>query len=78
MFKKQPKSAEIARDRLTLVLSHERVNGNVPLIPFLEDMKKDIINVIQKYIDIDANKINIKSENIDNLSMLEVEILLDK
>lgn len=49
IFGKQ-KSGSIAKDRLKLVLIHDRANCNTDL---LEMMKNDIMQVIAKYMDID-------------------------
>ena len=70
---KQPKSANQAKDRLKLMLAHERADCAVP---YLDDLKKDLIKVIQKYTKV--GDINIKTENNQNVDMLEVEIMLDK
>jgi len=70
---KQPKSANQAKDRLKLMLAHERADCAVP---YIDDLKKDLIKVIQKYTKV--GDINIKTENNQNVDMLEVEIMLDK
>ena len=44
------KSGSVAKDRLKLVLIHDRANCNTDL---LEMMKNDIMQVIAKYMDID-------------------------
>ena len=54
-------SKEAAKERLHLVLMQDRANVSAD---FLELMKQEIIDVIKKYIDVDANIpiINIKHE----------------
>lgn len=57
-FKKSDtQSKNIAKDRLKLVLIHDRA-----MLPsgVLEDMKDDIIAAISKYVDIDRNSLNIE------------------
>ena len=49
-FFKKNLSKNIAKDRLKLVLVHDRANCSTKM---LEMMKNDIIRVILKYIDID-------------------------
>ncbi len=71
IFGKKKKSAEAARDRLKIMLAHERVNN----LPYIEDLKKDIIEVVKKYAEV--NDIKIKSEKNQNIDFLEVEILLN-
>ncbi|PAF44699.1 cell division topological specificity factor MinE [Helicobacter sp. 11S02596-1] len=65
-------SAKIARDRLKIVLAHER---SVKL-PYMEDMKREILEVVQKYTH--ASKIDIKADSNQNIDTLEVEIILGK
>ena len=57
---KRPSSADTARQRLQLVLIHDRANlppGQIEL------MKEEVIRVISKYIDIDRSKAEIAMEN---------------
>jgi cell division topological specificity factor len=48
LFKKK-KSKDVAKDRLMMMLAYERANTK---IENLEEMKKDLINVVKKYVDI--------------------------
>ncbi|MCL2217580.1 MAG: cell division topological specificity factor MinE [Defluviitaleaceae bacterium] len=50
LFKPKQSSGSIAKDRLKLVLIHDRANCSTEL---LEMMKNDILQVIAKYMDID-------------------------
>jgi len=50
IFNRKPTSGSVAKDRLKLVLIHDRANCNTDL---LEMMKNDIMQVIAKYMDID-------------------------
>ena len=66
-------SANKAKDRLTIMLAHERADCAVP---YLDDLKRDLLEVIKKYTQV--RDINIKTENNQNVDMLEIEIQLDK
>lgn len=72
-FGKKKNSASVAKDRLTIMLAHERVDCN---LPYLDDLKKDLIEVIKKYTSVDDIKIS--THNNQKVDMLEVEILLGK
>lgn len=61
LFGKKNKSSSVAKDRLKLVLIHDRINCSTEL---LEMMKADIIAVISKYVDIDTDDFNIEVSNI--------------
>ncbi|WP_291256571.1 cell division topological specificity factor MinE [Fusobacterium sp.] len=62
--KEEKKSKNVAKDRLKLVLIHDRAMLSSGM---LEQMKDDIIAVISKYVDIDRDALNIDiAENPEN------------
>lgn len=62
-------SASKAKNRLSLMLAHERsVN-----IPHMQEMQQELLEVVQKYMK--NSKINIKTDSNQNINMLEIEIL---
>ena len=71
--KKKKSSASVAKDRLTIMLAHERVDCK---LPYLNDLRNDILEVIKKYTSVEDVKIS--SQNNQNIEMLEVEIVLGK
>ncbi|WP_297812311.1 cell division topological specificity factor MinE [uncultured Helicobacter sp.] len=72
LFSGKKPSAQEARDRLTLILAHERAIN----VPYMDAMKKEILEVIKKYTK--AQKIDIKTDSNQDFNTLEVEILLEK
>jgi cell division topological specificity factor len=56
-FSKKPASKDIARDRLKMVLIHDRANCSTQL---LEMLKTDIIKVISNYMEIDEQELDIQ------------------
>lgn len=56
-FGRKNPSSNVAKDRLKLVLIHDRMNCSTEL---LEMMRADIIEVISKYVDIDTDDFNIE------------------
>ena len=73
--KKGETSANKARERLRLVLAHERTETN---FPFMDDLRRDMIEVIQKYLKVED--INIKTDQSRelNIDVLEVEVSVGK
>lgn len=71
-FFKQKGSAQSASERLKIVLAHERSSN----LPYIDDMKNEILAVIKKYTN--ANRINIKTDSNQNINMLEIEITLNE
>ena len=65
-------SAPAARERLQLLLAHERaVFGRTDLLAQLKD---EILAVIAKHISIDPEKVRITTDTRDTLATLEVDI----
>ena len=56
LFSRKKKSGNTAKDRLKLVLIHDRANCNSELI---EMMKQEIIQVIARYMEIDEEGLEI-------------------
>ncbi len=73
LFRKKKTPASVAKDRLTVMLAHERANCK---LPYMEEMRNDIINVIKKYTKVENVKIS--SKDNQNMNILEVEITLGK
>jgi cell division topological specificity factor len=69
--KKKDDSADVAKDRLTLMLAHERADCAVP---YLDDLKNELLEVVKKYTK--AGDVSIKTEQNQNVDMLEIEIQL--
>lgn len=57
LFNKKPPSKDVAKDRLKLVLIHDRVNCSTQV---LEMLKTDIIRVISNYMEIDEEELDIQ------------------
>ena len=73
IFGAKEKSASKAKERLKIMLAYERADC---ALPYLDDLKQDLLEVIQKYTKV--GDINIKTENNQDVDMLEVEIMLNK
>jgi cell division topological specificity factor len=56
-FSRKQSSRDVAKDRLKLLLIHDRINCSPDL---LEMMKTDIIRVISNYMDIDEDELDIQ------------------
>lgn len=73
LFKKEEKSAKVAKDRLMIAIATDRKNS---VIPNMDDMRIDIIQVLEKYIKIDD--IEIKKEKKGDVDLLEIEVIVKK
>jgi len=70
------KTATVAKERLQIILAHERSGRNGHEPDYLPALQRDLIAVIAKYIKIDPNDIKLNLERQENLDVLEVKIEL--
>ena len=75
IFGNKPKTATIAKERLQLIIAHER-NGLSGKKEFLPEMQKELIAVISKYVAINPDDIKVSLEKQGNYEVLEVNIVL--
>jgi cell division topological specificity factor len=66
-------SAPVARERLQILLQHERtvVNGKPDLVAVL---REEILAVIGKHVAMDPDNVRVRMERGDSVSTLEVEV----
>jgi cell division topological specificity factor len=75
IFGEKPKSASVAKERLQLIIAHERTESN-SAPNFLPDLQRDLVQVISKYVNINADDIKVSLEKQGNYEVLEVNIVL--
>lgn len=78
---KQPFSAQTAKERLQIIVAHRRAedekNKSSPLEPaFLQDMKREILEVVNKYVQISAEDIEATIGKDGDMDVLELNINL--
>jgi cell division topological specificity factor len=69
-------SANVAKERLQIILAHERSGRNPGEPDYLPSLQRDLVAVISKYIKINPADIHVNLERQDNLEVLEVKIEL--
>ena len=76
IFGKRQKSAAIARERLQIILAHER-NGRGGGAPdYLPALQRELMEVISKYVAVNQDDIKVHLERQDNFEVLEVTLVL--
>ncbi|TXH70634.1 MAG: cell division topological specificity factor MinE [Thiothrix sp.] len=70
----KPKTAQVAKERLQILIAHERIDRNGP--DFLPQLRNDIMNVIRKYVPIDDKDVNVHLERVNDCEVLELNIAL--
>ncbi|WP_394755280.1 cell division topological specificity factor MinE [Rhodoferax sp.] len=70
------KSASVAKERLQIILAHERSGRNACAPDYLPALQRELMAVISKYVKINLADIKVNVERQDNLEVLEVKIEL--
>ncbi len=70
----KPKSASIAKERLQILVAHERSSKNQP--SYLPQLQQELLAVIQKYINVDQGDLSVNFEQDDDQEVLELNIIL--
>ena len=70
------KTANVAKERLQIILAHERSGRNAAEPDYLPDLQRELMAVISKYVKINLADIKVNLERQDNLEVLEVKIEL--
>ena len=70
------KTASVAKERLQIILAHERSGRGASRPDYLPALQKELMAVISKYVSIKAEDIKVVLERQDNLEVLQVKIEL--
>ena len=66
-------SANVAKERLQIILAHERVGGHSSP-DYLPQLQQELVAVISKYVKINPDDIKVSLESQGSLEVLEVKI----
>ncbi|HEY6527342.1 MAG TPA: cell division topological specificity factor MinE [Cellvibrionaceae bacterium] len=72
--RKKNNSASIAKERLQIIVAHERNKLKQP--DYLPALQRDIMEVLRKYVDIDMTQVEVQLENNGNCAVLELNVTL--
>jgi len=71
-FMRKRGSAPVARERLQILLAYERgVRGHSDLLAIL---REEILAVIGRHVTVERDKVSIKMDRGDTMSMLEIDV----
>lgn len=73
--KKNTGSKNIAKDRLKLVLVHDRASMSPEV---MEALRRELIQVISKYVDVDSNNIEVELNDNNNQATLVANIPINQ
>lgn len=72
--KEKKSSASLAKERLQIIVAHERSKRQQP--DYLPLMQKEIMDVIRKYVNIEEDQVTVQLDNNEDCSVLELNITL--
>ncbi len=72
--KKKVQSASVAKERLKITVEHSRADARRP--DFLNKMRLEILEVVNKYVQVEIDDINTNIANQGDSEVLELNILL--
>ncbi len=70
------KTASVAKERLQIILAHERSGRGNPEPDYLSALQRELVAVISKYFKVSAEDLKVHLERQGNLEVLEVKIEL--
>jgi cell division topological specificity factor len=70
------KTAGVAKERLQIILAHERSGRGGSRADYLPALQRDLLAVLAKYVSISPDDIKVNLQRQDNLEVLEVKIEL--
>jgi len=75
LFPPKRSSASIAKERLKIVLAHERAGSRAP--DFLPTLQKELLAVVGRYVEISEDMIRVTLGNAGDTSTLEINIEIE-
>ena len=74
LFRKAPSSANLAKERLRIIVAQERgARGSPDFLPLL---RRELLEVIRKYVNVDPSAVQITLGNEDGHEVLELSVFL--
>lgn len=70
------RSASVAKERLQIIVAHERNILSNHTLDFLPLLQKELLDVVRKYVEVSDNQIKVNVEKNGNYEVLEVNIAL--
>ena len=71
-LRRRTASASVAKERLQIIISHERSQRNTP--DYLPQLQEEILAVIAKYVNVTRDKVSVNMERLGDNSVLELNI----
>ncbi|HUN26527.1 MAG TPA: cell division topological specificity factor MinE [Steroidobacteraceae bacterium] len=74
LFRRQPPSAQVAKERLRIIVAQERsARGGPDYLPLL---RRELLEVIRRYFNIDADAVHVNLDRAQGHDVLELSVAL--
>lgn len=73
-LRKRKNSASVAKERLQIIISHERSQRDEP--DYLPKLQEELLEVISKYVKIQKDKVKVQLEKIGDNAILELNVTM--
>jgi len=73
-LRKRNATAQVAKERLQIIISHERSQRNTP--DYLPKLQEEILAVIAKYIPISHDQVSVHLERMGDSAVLELNVTM--
>lgn len=73
-LRKRNNTASVAKERLQIIISHERSQRNTP--DYLPKLQEEILAVIAKYIRISRDQVSVHLERMGDNAVLELNVTM--
>jgi cell division topological specificity factor len=74
MFRRRPTSANVAKERLRIIVAQERGTRGGP--DYLPVLRAELLHVIRKYVNVDVEAIQVNFEREGDQEVLELSVAL--
>ena len=75
-FRRRPRSATLARDRLSIIVARERVGPRSGAPDYLPQLQQELLAVIARYELIDLGNVSVNLDHSGGTDVLELNIVL--
>jgi cell division topological specificity factor len=73
-LRKRTSTASVAKERLQIIISHERSQRNTP--DYLPKLQEEILAVIAKYVPINREQVTVNLERMGDSAVLELNVTM--
>jgi cell division topological specificity factor len=73
-LRRSRKTAPVAKERLQIILAREHADRDGP--DYLPALKRDLLQVVSKYVDVDLDQVEINLDRDGDCDILELNIVL--